>query len=152
MTFEKVRQIGVSILASAGIAGIIIGFAAQRSLATLIAGIQIAITQPIRIDDVVIVDGLIRTLDLAVSIRIDKEEEENQDAIKNKVRDKLLRYMSADNRDFGEDLNVAELNRQIFEVEEVRYSSIDNLGQDVYLDFNEIAQLNNLTINVILID
>ena len=57
MTFEKVRQIGVSILASAGIAGVIIGFAAQRSLATLIAGIQIAITQPIRIDDVVIVEN-----------------------------------------------------------------------------------------------
>ena len=38
MTFEKVRQIGVSILASAGIAGVIIGFAAQRSLGTLIAG------------------------------------------------------------------------------------------------------------------
>jgi len=57
MTFEKVRQVGVSILASAGIAGIIIGMAAQRSLATLIAGIQIAITQPIRIDDVVIVEN-----------------------------------------------------------------------------------------------
>ena len=57
MTFDKVRQIGVSILASAGIAGIIIGLAAQRSLATLIAGIQIAITQPIRIDDVVIVEN-----------------------------------------------------------------------------------------------
>jgi small-conductance mechanosensitive channel len=57
MTFDKVRQIGVSILASAGIVGIIIGFAAQRSLATLIAGIQIAITQPIRIDDVVIVEN-----------------------------------------------------------------------------------------------
>lgn len=57
MTFDKVRQIGVSILASAGIAGIIIGFAAQRSIATLIAGIQIAITQPIRFDDVVIVEN-----------------------------------------------------------------------------------------------
>jgi small-conductance mechanosensitive channel len=57
MTFDKVRQIGVSILASAGIAGVIIGFAAQRSLATLIAGIQIAITQPIRMDDVVIVEN-----------------------------------------------------------------------------------------------
>lgn len=57
MTFDKVRQIGVGILASAGIAGIIIGFAAQRSLATFIAGIQIAITQPIRIDDVVIIEG-----------------------------------------------------------------------------------------------
>ncbi len=57
MTFDKVRQVGMSLLASAGIAGIIIGFAAQRSLATLIAGIQIAITQPIRLDDVVIVEG-----------------------------------------------------------------------------------------------
>ncbi|MDY6849553.1 MAG: mechanosensitive ion channel family protein [Geoalkalibacter sp.] len=57
MTFEKVRQIGVSLLASAGIAGIIVGFAAQKSLATLFAGIQIAVTQPIRIDDVVIVEG-----------------------------------------------------------------------------------------------
>lgn len=57
MTFDKVRQIGVSMLASAGIAGIIIGFAAQRSLSTLIAGIQIAITQPVRIDDVVIVEN-----------------------------------------------------------------------------------------------
>jgi small-conductance mechanosensitive channel len=57
MTFDKVRQVGMSLLASAGIAGIIIGFAAQRTLATFIAGIQIAITQPIRLDDVVIVEG-----------------------------------------------------------------------------------------------
>lgn len=57
MVFDQVRQVGTSILASAGVIGIIIGFAAQRSLATLLAGLQIAITQPIRIDDVVIVDG-----------------------------------------------------------------------------------------------
>ncbi len=57
MTFEKVRQFGTSILASAGIAGIIIGFAAQRSIATLFAGLQIALTQPIRLDDVVIVEN-----------------------------------------------------------------------------------------------
>ena len=57
MTFDKVRQIGISILASAGVAGIVVGFAAQRSLANLIAGIQIAITQPIRIGDVVIVEN-----------------------------------------------------------------------------------------------
>ncbi|UCG12662.1 MAG: mechanosensitive ion channel [Deltaproteobacteria bacterium] len=57
MTFEKVRYLGGSLLASAGIAGLIIGLAAQRSIATLLAGIQIAITQPIRIDDVVIVEN-----------------------------------------------------------------------------------------------
>ncbi len=57
MTFDSIRQVGVSILASAGIAGIIIGLAAQKSIGTLLAGIQIAITQPIRLDDVVIVEG-----------------------------------------------------------------------------------------------
>jgi len=57
MTFDKVRQLGAGILASAGIIGLILGFAAQRTLATLFAGIQIAISQPIRLDDVVIVEG-----------------------------------------------------------------------------------------------
>ena len=57
MSFENIRAIGVSILTSAGIAGIIIGFAAQKALGTLMAGIQIAFTQPIRIDDVVVVEG-----------------------------------------------------------------------------------------------
>jgi small-conductance mechanosensitive channel len=57
MVFDSVRQFGTSILASAGIAGIIIGFAAQRSIATLLAGFQIALTQPIRLDDVVIVEN-----------------------------------------------------------------------------------------------
>lgn len=57
MTFESIRAFGTSILASAGIAGIIIGFAAQRSIATFLAGVQIAITQPIRLDDAVVVEG-----------------------------------------------------------------------------------------------
>ncbi len=103
-------------------------------------------------DDVVIVDGLIRTLDLVTTIRIDREEEDNQDQIKAKVRDKILTYMNVDNREFGEDFNVAEMNRQIFEVDEVRYSTIDNVGQNITIDFNEIIQLNNLTINIELLD
>jgi len=57
MTFDKIRQVGMSILASAGIIGIIMGFAAQRSIGTIFAGLQIAITQPIRIGDVVVVEG-----------------------------------------------------------------------------------------------
>ncbi|MFO8147207.1 MAG: mechanosensitive ion channel domain-containing protein [Bacteroidota bacterium] len=57
MSFENIRSIGISVLTSAGIAGIIIGFSAQKAIGTLLAGIQIAITQPIRMDDVVIVDG-----------------------------------------------------------------------------------------------
>jgi len=57
MTFDKVRQLGTTILASAGIIGIVVGLAAQKTIGTFIAGLQIALTQPIRIDDVVIVEG-----------------------------------------------------------------------------------------------
>ncbi|MEO1011046.1 MAG: mechanosensitive ion channel domain-containing protein [Bacteroidota bacterium] len=57
MSFEGIRDVGVSIFASAGVAGIIIGFSAQKMIGTLLAGIQIAITQPIKLDDVVIVEG-----------------------------------------------------------------------------------------------
>lgn len=57
MSFDSIRSIGVSVLTSAGIAGIIIGFSAQKAIGTLLAGIQIALTQPIRLDDVVIVEG-----------------------------------------------------------------------------------------------
>lgn len=57
MSFPRVRQMGVSLLASAGVIGIILGFAAQKTLGNIIAGIQIAIAQPIRLDDVVIVEN-----------------------------------------------------------------------------------------------
>ena len=57
LSFEGVRTIGAGLLTSAGVTGIILGFAAQKSIANLIAGFQIAFTQPIRIDDVVVVEG-----------------------------------------------------------------------------------------------
>jgi small-conductance mechanosensitive channel len=57
MTFPNIKQIGVSLLASAGMLGIILGFAAQKTLGNFIAGIQIAIAQPIRLDDVVIIEN-----------------------------------------------------------------------------------------------
>lgn len=56
-SFEAVRKIGGSFLASAGLAGIILGFAAQKSLSNLIAGFQIAFTQPFKLGDTVVVDG-----------------------------------------------------------------------------------------------
>ena len=57
MNFESARKIGSGLLTSAGILGIIVGLAAQKSIANLLAGFQIAFTQPIRIDDVVVVEG-----------------------------------------------------------------------------------------------
>jgi small-conductance mechanosensitive channel len=57
MTFESVKQYGVSLFASAGAAGLIVGLAARPLLSNLIAGVQIAITQPIRIEDAVIIEN-----------------------------------------------------------------------------------------------
>ncbi len=57
MTFGEIRRIGVSLIASAGVTGIILGFAAQKMLGGILAGIQLAITQPIRLDDVVVVEN-----------------------------------------------------------------------------------------------
>ncbi|HLH11027.1 MAG TPA: mechanosensitive ion channel domain-containing protein, partial [Methylovirgula sp.] len=57
MSIPQVRQFGVSLIASAGVAGIIVGLAARPVLANLIAGLQIALTQPIRIGDAVVVEN-----------------------------------------------------------------------------------------------
>jgi len=74
MTFEQIRKIGVSLFASAGVAGIILGFAAQKLIGNVLAGFQIAISQPIRLEDVVIVEkewGWIEEINLTyVVVRI----------------------------------------------------------------------------------
>ncbi len=57
VTFDPVQALGGSLLASAGIGGIILGFAAKPVLGNLLAGLQIALTQPFRIDDVLFVQG-----------------------------------------------------------------------------------------------
>ncbi len=57
MAFPGVRAYGVSLLASAGAAGLVLGLAARPMLSNLIAGIQIAITQPLRIEDAVVING-----------------------------------------------------------------------------------------------
>jgi small-conductance mechanosensitive channel len=57
MTFPAIRHIGDSLLASAGLAGLVVGIAARPAIGNLIAGVQLALTEPIRLDDVVIVEG-----------------------------------------------------------------------------------------------
>ncbi len=56
MTFPAIRALGTTLLASAGLAGIVVGLAARPLFENLVAGIQLALTQPIRIDDVVVVE------------------------------------------------------------------------------------------------
>ncbi|MGJ8525009.1 hypothetical protein LMG33818_000717 [Halomonadaceae bacterium LMG 33818] len=58
MMIPAVRQVGTSLLASAGVAGIVVGFAARPVLSNIIAGIQIALTQPISLDDLVVIEGV----------------------------------------------------------------------------------------------
>lgn len=57
LTFEEARAVGASLLASAGVAGLVAGIAARTTLGNLIAGLQIVFTEPIRLDDVVVVEG-----------------------------------------------------------------------------------------------
>lgn len=57
LSFNNLRRLGTGLLTGVGVSGLIVGFAAQRSLGNLLAGFQIAFTQPIRIDDVLVVEG-----------------------------------------------------------------------------------------------
>ena len=57
LSFDSLRKLGAGLLTGVGVGGIIIGFAAQRSLSNLLAGFQIAFTQPLRIDDALVVEG-----------------------------------------------------------------------------------------------
>jgi small-conductance mechanosensitive channel len=63
MTFDTVRQVGLSLFASAGVASLVIGLAARPVLSNLLAGVQLAISQPIRLDDTVVVEGEFGTIE-----------------------------------------------------------------------------------------
>lgn len=63
LSFSSLRKVGTGLLTGVGLSGIIIGFAAQRSISNLLAGFQIAFTQPIRIDDAVIAEGEFGTVE-----------------------------------------------------------------------------------------
>ncbi len=56
-SIESIKEIGIGIFASAGVVGVIIGLSAQKIMGALLAGIQIAITQPFRVDDAVVVEN-----------------------------------------------------------------------------------------------
>jgi len=100
-------------------------------------------------DDVVIADGLIRTLDLVVTINIEKRFQGVESTVVTKVSQEIKNYFLSDSMDFGNGVSFADLNRSIFGIDEVRFSTIDNFTEEyVAVDFNEVIQLNNLVINV----
>ena len=102
-------------------------------------------------DEVVVVDGLIRTLDIVITARIDRELEPQQSRIQQQISNVILNHFNIDNSDFGQPFVAAELNRDIFTLPDIRYSTVDNLPEKITVDFNEIIQLNNFTINIVLV-
>jgi len=99
-------------------------------------------------DEIVVVDGLIRTLDLQISLRLDKKYEYSENSIKSKVSSKIESFFNTDNMDFGKSFNPQDLMYSIFEVEEVRFATIDNVPETIQVNFNEIVQLNNYALNI----
>tara|TARA_R110000796_G_scaffold109241_3_gene220626 strand:- start:1369 stop:2979 length:1611 start_codon:yes stop_codon:yes gene_type:complete len=102
-------------------------------------------------DEVVVVDGLVRTLDIVVTVRIDRELETFESQIEQEVANVIVQYFNIDNADFGQPFVSTELNREIFRLPSVRYSTVDNLPEVTTVEFNEIIQLNNFTVNTVLV-
>ena len=102
-------------------------------------------------DEVVVCDGLIRTLDLVVTARIDKNLAPNRSEIESEVAGVIIDFFNIDNMEFGKTFVASELNRIIFDSPRVRYSTVDNVPESTPVDFNEIIQLNNFTVNTVLV-
>jgi hypothetical protein len=99
-------------------------------------------------DELTLVDGVVRTLDLASTLYIDRTQKLSSEDIKKRVGDRIVNFFSTDSRDFGNPLILSELVNYVLEDPGVRYFSIDNYADDIHVDFNEIIQLNNIELKV----
>jgi hypothetical protein len=100
-------------------------------------------------DDIVLVDGLIRTVDLEILITLDKRFENKESDIKSSISNVVLNYFNVDNIEFGQSFVPSEIEKEIFSnVDEVRLAEITNFTGKATLDINEILQLNNFTLTM----
>lgn len=100
-------------------------------------------------DEVVVVDGLIRTLDLVVTITLDEYLRRSENSLLQSARNSIVNYMNIDNTDFSEPFVPQDLVRTLLENEKnIRYATVDNVESVIKVGYNEIIQLNNLTIRV----
>ena len=99
-------------------------------------------------DDIVIADGVVRTLDMVSTIFIDRSSERFSDSIKAKAADKLVEYFNVDNVAFGQKIALSDIVNFMLTIPEIRFFNINNLDQDIYVNFNEIVQLNNFEFTI----
>tara|TARA_R110002124_G_scaffold248464_1_gene413612 strand:- start:1915 stop:3528 length:1614 start_codon:yes stop_codon:yes gene_type:complete len=98
-------------------------------------------------DAPVIVDGLIRTLDLQVTLTLDRKFEFKEPQIVSKVKSLILSYFHVDNTDFAQAFHPQDLVKSVLQEEsQVRFLTVDNINDPITVAFNEIIQLNNFTI------
>lgn len=99
-------------------------------------------------DEIVISDGVVRTLDIVATLFIDKSQRAFADNIKAKAANRLVEYFNIDNVAFGQKISIADITNFMLEVPEIRFFNVDNLPADVFLNFNEIAQINNFEFTI----
>jgi hypothetical protein len=98
-------------------------------------------------DTPVVVDGLIRTLDLQLTVTLDRKFEFDEPRIISKARALILSYFNVDNSSFGEAFHPQDLVRSILAGEsQIRFMTVDNVDAPIPVGFNEIIQLNNFTV------
>lgn len=102
-------------------------------------------------DEVVIVDGLIRTMDLVITIHIERKYQGIEDLIKTKASNAVTAFFNVDNNEFGKSLISSDIVNSLFDIDEIRFATVDNFPQTVKIDFHEILQLNNLTVNCVVV-
>lgn len=99
-------------------------------------------------DEITIVDGIVRTLDVVGTLYIDRQQKLSSEDIKQRAVSNIQEFFDTNIFDFGQAAIFSEVTNYVLKDAGVRFFSIDNYSSDIYVDFNEIIQLNNIELNV----
>jgi len=99
-------------------------------------------------DELTIVDGIVRTLDIVATLYIDRQQKLSSEDIKFRVATAIQEFFDTNVFDFGQPAIFSNVTNHVLHDPGARFFSIDNYKNDIYVDFNEIIQLNNIEINV----
>ena len=99
-------------------------------------------------DELTIVDGVIRTVDLVCTVTTDISNKSKEGTIRQAVAKRISDQLNYDNMEFGLPLNFSNLTSAVLGVDNVRMFTVDNFAGDISVSFNEIIQLNNYEISV----